>query len=100
MIFSAIKAGFQAAREESRRKRFDRMAPIIKPIVIEYLEHCPETKAVAIVSRVIGAAGLTDASIQRLFKAAGDKVIDIHFSNGDTATISNRVQYDKGGPGW
>lgn len=100
MIFQAIKAGIKAAREEAKRRRFDRLAPVIKPAVIEYLENCPEAKAVAIVSRVVGAAGLTDIAFQRLFKAAGDKVIDIQFANGDTATISNRQQAIKGGPGW
>ena len=100
MIFSALKAGIKAARAESKRKRAEKIAPSVRLAVIEYLETCPEPKAAAIIGRIVGAAGLTDASFQRLFKASGDKVIDIHFANGDTATISNRTQSVQGGPGW
>lgn len=89
MMLSSIRSKIEARR-----------AAAIKIAVSEYLDHLPAERAAAIIPRIIGAAGLTESTFTQLFKLAGDKVIDIHFAGGDTATISRRSIEKTGGPGW
>jgi len=84
-------------RERLDKRRKDQ----INAAVADYLDRLPDDALVRIGSRIAGAAGLTDVQFKRMVEAAsGDRVIDIHFGNGDMAIISNRSQVGKSGPGW
>ena len=73
----------------------------IDKAVSKYFDNLPIDQANAIVSRIVGAQGLTETNIKRLIDAAsGDRCIEIHYGNGDYAVISNRIPAQRSGPGW
>jgi len=73
----------------------------IKKEVSDYLDRLPDERVPTVISRILGAQGLTETNVKRLIDAAsGDRCIEIHFGNGDMAVISNRAPAQRTGPGW
>lgn len=73
----------------------------VQEAVADYLAGLPDEKAASLIARIIGAQGLTEATVRRMVESVkGERVIEIHFGNGDTAIISNRPWSQKAGPGW
>lgn len=74
---------------------------MVQEAVAEYLAALPDEKAAALMARIMGAQGLTEANVRRMVETVrGDRTIEIHFGNGDVAIISNRPWSQKAGPGW
>lgn len=90
MILSRLREQLDKRRKEQ-----------INAAVADYLDRLPDDALVRIGSRIVGAAGLTDVQFKRMIDAiSGERVVEIHFGNGDMAIISNRSQVGKSGPGW
>lgn len=82
-------------------KAKDRLQSHIKAAVADYLDRLPDETLVRLAPRIMGAAGLTETQYKRLVESVkGDVVVEIHFANGDTATISQRGVAGRTGPGW
>lgn len=74
---------------------------LIRAAVADYLDRLPDEVFMRLGTRIMGAEGLTDAQVKRMIdSASGERVIEIHFNNGDMAVISNRQTARKEGPGW
>ena len=73
----------------------------VKRAVEDYISRLPDAQIVAMGSKIIGAAGLTEETYRKLIETAkGEKTVTIYFTGGDVAVISNTSGVTKGGPGW
>jgi hypothetical protein len=77
------------------------VARLVDKSVREYLDRMPEESAYKAMTKIIGAQGLTDASIKRMIDSAtGDRFVEIFFVDGSRAVISSREPTQTRGPGW